>query len=232
MYKNKLAFTHRSATPDDIKALLELEREWPEENRASEQQLLDRIYKFSDGFMIAEDATGIIGSIICYPYNYNESNDLTNFANWQTVMAKCYNTCDLPDTNGLYIVSGTTRKTHASSVLFDEGMRQVIRLGMKMKKKYVIAGCLLPGYARYLQKYNYISAEDYVFKKINGRFIDPLIEKYRKLDFYVPDKNHVIEDYYPDASSCNYSAIVIHAIITKKGIDHARECHQDFTSAA
>jgi hypothetical protein len=206
--KNKPGFSIRTVKPSDIHQLVELEKEWPEDARATQQELQNRIDKFRQGFFIAENETGIIASIISYPYHY-QPGDLSNFASWEMVAAKCYHTHELPaDANALYILSGTSKPGYGSD-LFDGGVNHVVDLGREMGKHYIIGGCLLPGYARYISKHEPISAGDYVFKKSQGRYIDPLIEKYRRLAFYVPDKNHVIANYFPHAPSLNYSALVV-----------------------
>ncbi|MBX3708483.1 MAG: hypothetical protein KIT56_02455 [Gammaproteobacteria bacterium] len=205
-------FHIRTVEYSELDQLLELEKEWPDHSRATPEELTLRIDKFQEGFFIAEDNSGIIASIICYPYRY-QPDDLSNFHNWETVIKKCYHTQDSPITaNALYIVSGTTKPTHHGSELFDSGVNHVVDLAKKLHKQYVVGGCLLPGYARYVQKHEKISADEYVFKKSQERFIDPLIEKYRRLNFFVPDTRHVIADYFLHAPSLNYSALVIKAL--------------------
>jgi len=84
-----------------------------------------------------------------------------------------------------------------------------VDLAKEMGKRYVIGGALLPGFAKYKSRHEQISASDYVFKKSQGRFIDPLIEKYRRVGFHVPDENHVFENYFPDDNSLGHSALVV-----------------------
>jgi len=109
-------------------------------------------------------------------------------------------------------ISGTSRPTKIQSKVFDSGVLHVVELAKKLGKKYVVGGSLLPGYARYVEKKGNIAPSDYVFKKINNKYVDPLIEKYRKLDFIVPDKNHVLADYFESYASLNYSALVVKKI--------------------
>jgi hypothetical protein len=202
----------RTVEHSDIDQLLELEKEWPEHARASKELLLFRINQFQQGYFIAEDETGIIASIICYPYQY-APNDISNFKNWETVVTLCYQ-YDPNEiaSNALYIVSGTSKPTYHGGEVFDDGVTQVIELAKKLGKHYVVGGCLLPGYARYISKHEMLSAEEYVFKKVQNRYVDPLIEKYRRLDFHVPDQNHVISNYYPHEPSLNYSALVVRVL--------------------
>ncbi|VVC74773.1 hypothetical protein AQUSIP_00450 [Aquicella siphonis] len=210
MLKQNISPFHiRSVEFSDMDQLLELEKEWPVDARASAETLKMRIDKFQQGFFIAEDETGIIASIICHPYHYMPG-DVANFKNWEAVVRHCYHSMSSETgANALYIISGTTKPTQHVSELFNGGVNHVVELGKKLGKQYVIGGCLLPGYSRYIEKHENISASDYVFKQSQGRCVDPLIEKYRRLGFHVPDKNHVIADYFPHGPSLNYSALVV-----------------------
>lgn len=199
-------FNIRTAHLNDLAQLLELEKIWPVNARANEHALKFRLIQFPEGYFIAEDASGIIASIICCPYQY-QSHDLSNYASWEQVSKNCYDNTSLK--NALYIVSGTSRPTIYQQQVFNGGMQHVIDLAKKLGKQYVVGGSLIPGYASYIAKKGFISAADYVFKKHNQRYVDPLIEKYRRLGFYVPDKNHIIENYFSDAASLNYSALVV-----------------------
>lgn len=200
-------FTIRIAQDSDLPQLVELEKEWPENARATQEQLKFRLDAFQQGYFIAEDETGIIASIICYHYDYHPE-DLSNYQNWESVVTKCYES-DPAKTNALYIIAGTCKPTPHGGEVFDGGVTHVAELAKKLGKKFVVGGCLLPGYARHLRKYGELSAADYVFKKSNHKWIDPLIEKYRKLGFHVPDKKHVLANYFLHEASCNYSALVV-----------------------
>lgn len=212
MLGKKFEFQVRTVAISDLKQLVELENEWPENTRATADQLKDRILKFPRGFFVAEDETGILASIICCPYFY-QPHDISNFLNWNLVVNKCYSEDDAT-TNALYVVSGTTKKSRYSSDLFDVGVTHVVDLAKELKKQYVVAGCLLPGYARFKEKHKETTAEEYVFTKVQERFIDPLIEKYRRLHFIVPNIDHVIANYFPHEDSLNYSALAVRNLST------------------
>lgn len=202
-------FRIRNVTLSDIPQLLELEKEWPEDARASLETLTFRINFFQDGYFIAEDESGIIASIIACPYQYDPSH-LSSYKNWEVVTNACYQTpVSLQNKNALYIVSGTSKSTRHGGKVFDGGVMHVVELAKRLGIRYVVGGCLLPGYSRYIGKYENISASEYVFRKMHERFIDPLIEKYSRLSFHVPNQAHVIADYFPHEPSMNYSALVV-----------------------
>ena len=65
--------------------------------------------------------------------------------------------------------------------------------------RYVVAGATIPGYQRYCEKHDEMPAADYAF-----------LEIYRPLGFRVPDRRHVVPNYYPDPASRGYAALVVH----------------------
>lgn len=202
------AFHARTASLNDLPLLLKLEAEvWPEHARASEQTLKQRIESFAEGFFIAENENGIIGSIITCPYHY-ESSDLSNYRSWQQVAEHTKTTPG----NALYIVSGTSKPVSDADLMFETGLNLVQKLAQKLNKQFITAGALLPGFGRFLKKYPQTSAEEYAFTQRRGKYVDPLIERYRRHGFTIPSKEHVIADYFPDEASLNYSAIVVKAL--------------------
>src|SRR5262249_14100204 len=152
-------FSVRHAEFDDLKQLIALENEWPENARASPLELEFRLDRFKQGFFIAEDDSGIIASIICSPYFYQPKN-ISAYQSWKKVVSASYACVGQTHTNALYIVSGTTKPQHYGRSLFDAGINHVVNLGKTMKKEFIVAGCLLPGYANYIQKYGMINAVD------------------------------------------------------------------------
>ncbi|MDF1683204.1 MAG: hypothetical protein P1U36_00960 [Legionellaceae bacterium] len=207
-----MMFQIRHAMPKDLPQLLELEKVWPEAARATAQDLSRRIDAFAAGFFVVEDSSGIYASMICYPYSYDPSN-LSNFKSWDHVNKQCFLEQAMPDDcNALYILSATNKKTNIAGDLSRSFMEHVFKLAINMNEKYVLAGILLPGYARYIKKYGQITPEAYVFKQINNRFVDPMIDKLTRLGFEVPQKDHVIADYFPDKNSLNYSALVVKSL--------------------
>lgn len=204
--------TIRHATPTDIPQLLELEQVWSDATRATEPVLKNRIETFSEGYFVVEDSTGIYASIIAHPYRY-DPDDLSNFKNWEHVNQRCFSEQGVSsDCNALYIISATNKKTNITGELARNCMEHLFKLAQSMNQKYVLAGVLLPGYARFLKKYGAIDPETYVFQQQNGRFVDPMIEKLKRLGFVVPTKQHVIANYFPDENSLNYSALVVKSL--------------------
>lgn len=202
-------FQIRNATQHDLPQLLELEKIWPEASRATEQDLSLRIERFPVGYFVVEDKAGIYASVITHPYRY-DPNDLSNFKHWKHVNKACFlKSSALDSANALYVISATNKKTKGGGQLARCFVERLVTLAQSMKKSYLVAGVLLPGYANYLKKHGAIKPDVYVFKQVNGRFVDPLIEKLSRIGFCVPTKQHVIADYYLDPNSLNYSALVV-----------------------
>jgi len=188
----------------DLPLLVELEKVWPETARASEAMLKWRIDKFKAGYFVVENEVDLIGSILSCPYDY-QPQDLRNFKNWETVMHAGYEEAQTSQGNALYIVSGTSKASH----LFGLAVRHVAEFAKTLGKKYVVAGCVLPGYLKYIELHGEISAADYVFLQNKNRFVDPFIEKYSRQGYLVPDKNHVFANYFTDTNSLHHAALVV-----------------------
>ena len=210
-------FKARCASLDDLDALLLLEEIWPETNRASREELNQRLSCFPEGYFIGEDDSGLLGSIIARPYTY-DPNDISNFSTWSAVNQACWRSdINTVEHNALYILSGTSKPGPYGAHMFASGIQHVVDLAIKLNKTYVVAGALLPGYAKFLAKYQTdeepITAAEYVFTKSQGRFVDPMMERYRQLGFCVPSPTHVMPNYFDDAASLNYSALVVKQVL-------------------
>jgi len=202
--------TIRTATLDDVEEIMAVEESWPEEARASVEKVVTRIEKFARGFFVAEQQGKMIATIACCPHLYDPKN-LENMRSWNQVTNHgMYYDCErLENFNSLYIVSGVVDKSYRGTNLILDGFATVIRLAEELDYDYVVGGAVIPGYARYCQKYGMIPAADYVFKTRGTRFVDPLLAHYQKMGFSVPDERHVVPEYYPDAPSMNYAALVV-----------------------
>ena len=200
----------RTATLDDLAVILELEENWPEETRASAEKITARIEKFAQGFFLAEVDNVVVGDICCCPYHYRWG-ELGSMQSWNAVTnSGYYHDCEnLNDFNSLYIVSGTVSKSYFGHGLLDNGLKYVEALARELGYEYVLAGAMIPGYSRYCDRHGEISAADYCFKTRDGILLDPLLAQYQRLGFSVPDRNHVVPGYFPDAKSRDFAAVVV-----------------------
>ena len=121
---------------------------------------------------------------------------------------------DLGAANALYRASGSLKRTERGSTAYATMMEEEAALAQRLGLSHVTAGAKIPGYDAYCRRFGDIDAREYAFLRLNGCLVDPFLEMYRGHGYVVPDKNHVIPDYYPDAPSRDYGAIVVRTLGT------------------
>ncbi|MEM7100002.1 MAG: hypothetical protein AAF541_17175 [Pseudomonadota bacterium] len=191
--------------------VLELELEWPESQRASPETLAKRFAKYPDGFLLAWHEQTAAGLLTFVPVKYS-SDDLSGFESWDQVTNGGDLHWPVEKANALYIVSGLVRSGYHDKHIFEFGVSEVAGLAKQLGYDYVLAGARIPGYRRFFEKHGPIAAHEYAALEHRGRLRDPLLQMYRALDFNVPNANHIKADYYPDESSMDHGALVVHQI--------------------
>lgn len=199
----------RHASIADLDAIMRVEQEWPEYQRASRDKMLTRLQKYPAGFWVFLYEGEVVGTLTSCPIRY-EPNMLGVFKNWDEVTSNGYfPDIDLARANALYLASGVlsqkARGGKTYSLLIDTPVKQAAKEGLD----YVVAGAKIPGYDAYCRRHGEVDARDYAFMTLNGCLVDPFLEMYRGYGFAVPDRNHVVKDFYPDLPSRNYGAIVV-----------------------
>ena len=107
------------------------------------------------------------------------------------------------------IVSGVIVKDARGGDIFERMINTEVELARSLGLRFVIAGAVIPGYARYREKHSAVSAEDYVFLRKGSHPLDPLLSMYDEIGFVVPDKKHVLPNYFPSLASLDYAALVV-----------------------
>lgn len=200
----------RNASPQDLDAIMQVEQSWPEAARAPREKFSARLQKFPAGFFVAEQDGRLLATITACPLRYDPAQP-GELKNWDTVTNQGF----LPDLgspgeyNSLYIVSGVIDPQYRGGDLFETMVGREVRLARELGLAYVLAGAVLPGYARYCEKHGALPAADYAFLRHGQHWIDPLLDMYARIGFAVPDKRHVIKDYFPDAASRDHAALVV-----------------------
>ncbi|MGK4000896.1 hypothetical protein [Sorangium sp. So ce1024] len=199
----------RRASVADMDAIMRVEEDWPEYQRASRETMLVRLTKFPQGFWVFEQDGEIIGTLTSFPMRY-ERGGQKRFRSWDEVT----NHGELPDidmatANALYLVSGTIRKEARGARAYALLIETSVGLAEELGLDYVIAGAKIPGYDAYCRRHGEVDARDYAFRELNGCLIDPFLEVYRGYGFTVPDRDHIVSDFYPDLPSRNHGAIVV-----------------------
>lgn len=194
----------------DLNGIMKVEKDWPEHQRASEDKFISRLEKFPFGFFVAESNGNIVGTSTSCLIEYSPSK-IETYRSWDAVTNNGYikKLEEVKNPNALYIVSIGIKNEYRGEDIFQKFVNAQIDLARKMDLGFVIAGAIMPGYDAYCRKHGNISAKKYALIKARNRFVDPLLEMWNKCGFYVPDDRHVIQNYYTDFKSRNYSALVV-----------------------
>ena len=204
----------RPATRADLPAIMELETHWPEGQRALRDQFEARLDKFPDGFLLAcADDGALAGSMTAYPIRYDPACP-ERIGDWKAVTNNGYirTPAEVPGANALYLVSAVVHTDYRGRDVFTRMARAAIDVARSHGLPYVAAGAVIPGYHRYVAKHGPISAPEYVFTRKGQRLVDPFIDQYRRIGFFVPDQRHVLSEYYDDSDSENHAAFVVHQV--------------------
>ena len=190
-------------------AIMHLEQDWPEYQRATRDKMLARLEKFPKGVLVLERDGEIVATQTSFPMRYSR-DDLTRMKSWGDVTNHGYlPDIDMKTANALYIVSGVIRKDVRGTKAFNVMIQGPLEVAQSFGLDCVLTGAVMPGYDAYCSRHGEMKAGDYAFLKLNGCLADPFLELYRGHGFMVPDRNHIIENYYPDLPSRNYGAIVV-----------------------
>ncbi|MFB9905674.1 hypothetical protein [Allokutzneria oryzae] len=203
------AVTARQATEADLDEIMVVEQDWEESQRATRARMAARMRKFPEGFLIFEWDGAVIGTQMSFPMRYDAAK-VGGLGTWYDVTNNGdYPEIDRSTANALYLASGSLKRTSRGSTAYEAMMEVSTDLARRLGLSYVVAGAKIPGYDGYCRRFGDIDAREYAFLRINGCLVDPLLEMYRGHDFVVPDKDHVVPNYYPDAPSRDYGAIVV-----------------------
>ncbi len=204
----------RPAVHADLAAIMELETHWPEGQRAVQEQFEARLEKFPEGFLLACAENGdLIGSMTACPISYDPGKP-DRIGTWSTVTNNGFirSRDEVPNANTVYLVSAVVHRDYRGRDVFMRMVLAEVEVARANGLQYVAAGAVIPGYHRYVEKHGAISAADYVFTRRGHRLADPFIDQYRRIGFFVPDKRHVLSDYYDDSDSENHAAFVVHRL--------------------
>ncbi|QLC72443.1 hypothetical protein LPB260_16845 [Pseudomonas sp. LPB0260] len=204
--------TIRPATPDDLPAILRVEDSWHEQGRAGADKFLARLERFPQGFFLAcvgDSAEQVVATITAMPIRY-QADDVSHFSNWDAVTGNGYLApFDLAACNALYIVSGVIDQRYRGQDIFAPMVLREVALAQSLGLRYVLAGAVLPGYAKHCQRHGECPAHDYCASRRGQHLLDPLLAMYEAIGFAVPDARHVIAEYFPDDASRNHAALVV-----------------------
>jgi len=203
----------RTATESDLDQIMRVEESWPQTERAPRDKFISRLRIYPQGFLVAEKSGRLCSTFTSCPLEYDPQNPHA-FENWDQVTNSglLYDIDEAESYNALYIVSGVVDQDYRGGDIFDQMIHALVAVAKQENLDFVTAGAVIPRYHKYCLKHGRIPAEEFVFLKRGDRLVDPFLEIYRRLDFHVPDKHHVLKDYYPDEASEHYAALVVHQV--------------------
>ncbi|MEU5759960.1 hypothetical protein [Nocardia sp. NPDC047648] len=199
----------RQAALDDLDEIMAVEQDWEESQRASRDQMTARLRAFPEGFWIFEQDDEVVGTLMGFPMRYTPDK-IAELSDWDTVTGHgYYPTIDLDAANAIYLASGSLKRSARGGMAYAVMMETPVELAERLTLDYVLTGAKIPGYDAYCRRFGEIDAGDYAFRQLGGCLVDPFLEMYRGHGYLVPDRQHIIPDYYPDPPSRDYGAIVV-----------------------
>lgn len=203
----------RTVQPADLEALLKLEENWPENERASPKQLLSRIRRFPQGFLVCIDTDSpeeIIASATSCPVVYdNDHPELISTWNHASCNGCCPENASSMETDTLYLVSSVICKSRQGGGIYRKLLTELSVQAKRQGFMRILTGAIIPGYKSFCQKHGVIPASKYAMMQRNGRPLDQLLRILSASQFYLPNEEHVIPDYYPDEGSMYYAALLV-----------------------
>ncbi len=199
----------RQASLNDLDKIMAVEQDWEQSQRASRDQMVARLRAFVEGFWLFEQRGEVVGTLMGFPMRY-EAHRISELSDWDTVTGHgYYPDIDTATANALYLASGSLKRTARGGTAYSVMMEKPIELAERCGLDYVLTGAKIPGYDAYCRRFGEIDAADYAFRTLGGCLVDPFLEMYRGHDYLVPDRRHIVPNYYPDPPSRDYGAIVV-----------------------
>jgi choline dehydrogenase-like flavoprotein len=202
---------------NDLAAILRVEDSWHEQGRAGADKFIARLEKFPQGFFLTctgDSHDQVVATITAMPVHY-QADDVSHFSNWDKVTNNGYlHPVDLNACNALYIVSGVIDQRYRGQDIFAPMVLREVALAQALGLRYVLAGAVLPGYAKHCQRHGECAAHEYCSSRRGQHLLDPLLAMYDAIGFRVPDARHVLAEYFPDDASRNYAGLVVRDLHT------------------
>jgi len=203
----------RQATASDLSAILEIEMDWPEEQRCTQEKFISRMDIFPEGFFVVELDSEVVAVSTSTLVKYN-AESIQYFSSWDL----CTNDGFLrhlegfENYNALYIVSNGIMKKARRIGIREEIIKSHFQLAKDLGMKYVVTGAMIPGYRSFCQSRGFLPAPDYATLEENGRLIDPTLRKLKSLGLKLPTKEHIIENFYPSPESHDFGALLVYEV--------------------
>ena len=189
MNNETIPFTIRGADVSDLDAVMIVEGDWPEEQRAPREKFISRLERFPEGFLVVEADGGIVAVSTSTLTKYDPAN-LDHFQSWEACTNNGYlhPLGDRSGYNAYYIVSQGIRKPYRGNGIRQGLIRAHLARVAKMGLEYTVTGAMMPGYDRYCRENGEIPAREYAFLRQGGELIDPTLRTLARLGLILPDE--------------------------------------------
>jgi GNAT superfamily N-acetyltransferase len=156
---------------------------WPEDVRASEEKLRDRLATFGKGFwgaFIAEHLVGMVSSqIVCHEEGgHPPSWDALTADGW---ISKTHR----EDGNCLHFVSVCVHPEFRHRGIATLLNRARLALAESLGLRWALTDTRMPGFSEYLKRSPEATPEGYIEAVLSGRVAEPVIAMYLNLGFRV-----------------------------------------------
>ncbi|MBI3810945.1 MAG: hypothetical protein HY283_01890, partial [Nitrospirae bacterium] len=167
---------------------MQVEQDWPEGQRAPAEKMLARIEKSGAGVFVAVVDGAIVGVTTSCLLRY-EPEHLNRFKSWDDVTNHgwFFNPGEIKNPNAVYVAPTGIRESHRGSGIFRKLIGAQIELSRRLGLRFCITAAIMEGYATYRKTHASVSAKEYALIRKGDAFVDPLIEKLRRVGFSLPD---------------------------------------------
>ena len=207
----------RPATAGDLPGIMAVEEDWPEEQRAPREKFESRLRLFPDGVLVAAVDDEIVGVTTSCLTRYDVDR-LEGFTSWDVATNDGWITApgDVAGANAVYVVSTGIKQTFRGLSIFPKLIGAQVELSRRLGLRYCVTGAILEGYGEHCREYGAIPAGGYAFlARHDGMYLDPLLRKLQRVGFEIPDRQHVLPEYFASEDAHDWSVLMV--------VDNARE---------
>jgi hypothetical protein len=201
----------RPATLDDLPGIMEVERDWPEGQRAPQAKFEARLERFAEGVFVALVKDEVVGVTTSCLTHYSVDK-LGAFAAWDVVTNDGWikNRSETPDPNGVYVVSTGIKQAFRGLSIFPKLITAQIALSKRLQLRYCVTGAILEGYGEYCRGHGPTDARVYaLLTGDTGAYIDPLLRKLQRVGFRIPDERHILPEYFASEDAHDWSVLMV-----------------------
>jgi len=201
----------RRATVADLPGIMEVERDWPEGQRAPQAKFEARLERFAEGVFVALVGAEVVGVTTSCLTHYADDK-LGAFAAWDAVTNDGWinDRSEISDPNGVYVVSTGIKQAFRGLSIFPQLIAAQIALSKQLQLRYCVTGAILEGYAEYCRAHGPTDARVYaLLMGEQGTYIDPLLRKLQRVGFCIPDERHILAEYFASEDAHDWSVLMV-----------------------